>query len=79
MTTINKLHLVERAAERLLRSGSAPDLTGGVAPPGAEPMPPSGKPPRPLIRIRKRALRNTIRTHFNAAKRARADRLRFTI
>ena len=44
MTTINKLHLVERAAERLLRSGSAPDLTGGVAPVGADPTPPSGKP-----------------------------------
>ncbi len=45
MTTINKLHLVERAAERLLRSGSAPDLTGGAQPVGAEPVPPLGKPP----------------------------------
>lgn len=41
MTTINKLHLVERAAERLLRSGSAPDLTGGAPPAGTEPVPPA--------------------------------------
>ena len=40
MTTINKLHLVERAAERLLRSGSVPDLTGGAPPNGADGLPP---------------------------------------
>jgi protein-tyrosine kinase len=48
MTTINKLHLVERAAERLLRSGSAPDLTAGAPPAGAEPGPTAG-PPSSLV------------------------------
>jgi receptor protein-tyrosine kinase len=43
MTTINKLHLVERAAERLLRSGAAPDLAG-TTPPAEGELPP-GEPP----------------------------------
>lgn len=62
MDTPNKIHLVERAAEHLLRSGDAPALTGG--PPGLEdqrlddrapvfqPQPNIAAPARPPIPLR---------------------------
>ena len=46
MNTPGKLHLVERAAERLRRAGAAPDLTSPSPRPAPEALPPpDGLPP----------------------------------
>jgi len=76
ITTPGKLHLVERAAERLRRSGTAPDLTSGAPSPVALPppddlpipstsesLPTSPNPPLPL--------RVLAKTGLIAAKTAR--------